>query len=107
MNLTENKSFEKYIEECISKFNYGDFSPPVDNHDLASRFAEILYKENAYWDEFKPEDKWPRWVFIQFRSFTKSSRQILGMNFTNNKITFTLTETLANHALSDQNNRKR
>ena len=104
MNLTENKSLEKYIEECISKFDYSDFSPPVDNHNLASKFAEILYRENVYWEKFKSEDKWPRWVFIQFKSFTNSSRLILGLNFANNKITFTLTETLANHALTEQKN---
>jgi hypothetical protein len=88
MNLITNKSLEKYIEECMSQFDYSDFSPPIDNHKLASKFAEILYKENAYWEECKPEDKWPRWVFIQFKSFTNSSRQILGLNFANNKITF-------------------
>lgn len=104
MKPIEKKSFEKYIEECISKFQYCDFCPPVDNHDLASRFAEILYKENSYWDEFKPEDKCPRWVFIQFKTFANSSRLILGMNFANNKITFTLTETVASCALKDQKN---
>ncbi len=79
--------------------------PPIDNHSLTSKFAEILYKENAYWEEYKLEDKWPKWIFIQFKSFTNSSRQILGLNFTNNKITFTLTDTIDNHALTKQSNR--
>lgn len=100
-----NKSLEKYVEECISQFVYSDFSPPVDNHKLASKFSEILNRENVYWEEYKPEDTWPKWVFIQFKSFTNTSTHILGLNFDKNKITFTLTDRIDNKALTEQKNR--
>ena len=105
MNFVTNKSLERYMEECISHFSYSDFSPPVNNHKLVSKFAEIFYKENAYWEECKPEDEWQKWVFIQFKSFTNISRQILGLNFFNNKIAFTLTDRIDNDALREQSNR--
>jgi hypothetical protein len=36
----------------------------------------MLNRENVYWEEYNPEDTWPKWVFIQFKSFTNSSPMI-------------------------------
>jgi hypothetical protein len=49
---------------------------------------EVLnrYKNNYYWDLHTPKDKWPRWLFIQFKSFEATRPIKLGMNFSNNEI---------------------
>lgn len=105
METITNKSLERYVEECVSNFNYSDFSPPIAHHELILKFYEILNKENAYWEEFKPEDKWPQWIFIQFKSHTSSPHILLGLNFANNRIAGVLTQSLTHQALIDPNNR--
>jgi hypothetical protein len=88
MNPILNKSIQRYIEECISQFEYNDFSPPIDNGRLLSKFAEILYKENAYWEKYNVENEWQDYLFIQFKSFENYSRKILGLCIVNNEIIF-------------------
>jgi hypothetical protein len=88
MNLIEKKikSLDEHINNLVSKFDYPDFTPEIDNHALLKKFEALFKENNYYWDFYEPKDKWTRWLFIQFKSFESTKQVKLGMNFSNNEI---------------------
>lgn len=45
MNLITNKSFERYIEECISQFTYSDFAPRLTITALLQNLPKYFTKK--------------------------------------------------------------
>lgn len=80
------KSLSGHINDIINMLDYSDFSPEIDSHALLEKFQRLMKENNCYWVLYIPEDKWTRWLFIQFKSFETSKPVRLGLHFDSNTI---------------------
>jgi hypothetical protein len=93
-DTSKEKSLESYIGSFISTLEYSDFSPPINNINLMKKFKEFLESKNCFWEIYKTEDRWDKWIFIELKSFEKNNVVRLGLMITSLSISYVIFEHL-------------